>query len=101
MLLERELYDVEHAPNGYEALRKIYDHCPDLVLSDYMMPQMDGRELVTRLRRDYRTAGIPVLMLTAIDSEDTELQLINCGADDFVSKASKSEIMLARIRSLL
>ena len=101
ILLQREMYDVEKAYNGYEALQKVYEQCPDFILCDYMMPQMNGLELVNRLRRDPRTSSIPILMLTAVDSEENELQFINCGADDFVSKATKSEIMLARIRSLL
>ena len=101
ILLEREMYEVDKAYNGYQALEKVYQQCPDFILCDYMMPQMNGLELVTRLRRDPRTATIPILMLTAIDSEEAELQLMNGGADDFVSKASKSDIMLARIRALL
>ena len=101
LLLQREMFDVQEACNGYEALEKIYAHLPDLVLTDLMMPEMGGLVLVQRLRKDPRTASVPIIVLTAADSETNEVQIIGGGADDFVSKTANSEVMLARIHRLL
>ncbi|RMG44576.1 MAG: DNA-binding response regulator [Candidatus Dadabacteria bacterium] len=66
-----------------------------------MMPELNGAEMLRRIRADKRISSIPVLMLTANDSEEAELDLINCGADDFVGKSTSTDILLARVRRLL
>jgi type II secretory ATPase GspE/PulE/Tfp pilus assembly ATPase PilB-like protein len=100
-ILEREMFEVQQAVNGVEALELVFKEVPDFILCDLMMPKMSGLEFVKRLRKDPRTGSIPVLMLTAVDSEENELEVINNGANDFVSKSTRAEILLARIHALL
>lgn len=101
MLLERARYEVTGAGNGSVALEMLLENPPDLVLCDMMMPEMSGTELVTILRRDPMTRDIPVLMLTAADTQENELKLMSCGADDFVSKTTDQKILLARVERLI
>ena len=100
-LLEDSMYEVIQAADGKEALKAVYDRAPELVVCDLMMPKMSGREFVQALRNDKRTKNIPVIMLTAASTEENELELIRSGADDFVSKTAKSDILLARVGRLL
>jgi DNA-binding response OmpR family regulator len=100
-VLEQELFSVDVASGGHEALEMLYESMPDLIISDVMMPTMGGLELLQRLRSDKRLRDIPVLMLTANGSQEAELKLMNCGADDFVCKTTKMEIILARARRLV
>jgi len=101
LLLKREMYEVVEARDGLEALEKVYQEPPQIIILDIMMPRMNGVEILKKLRRDPRLRSIPVLMLTAADSESNEIQLINDGADDFISKTADSKVMLARIHRLL
>ncbi len=101
MLLQREMFDVDLAQNGLEGLEKTYQNPPNIIVCDLMMPHMDGVEMVQKLRRDGRINSIPVLMLTAADTEENEIHVLDCGADDFVSKTADSKVMLARIHRLL
>jgi CheY-like chemotaxis protein/nucleoside-triphosphatase THEP1 len=100
-LLEFEMFEVVSAADGHEALKLIYEQQPELVLCDLMMPNMNGEELLGRLRGDARTREIPVLVLTAAATEENELDLLKKGADDFVSKTARAEIIVARINRLL
>ena len=101
ILFEREMFDVVHAQNGFEALEKVYEVNPAIIVSDLMMPEMNGLEFLQKLRSNAGTKKIPVLILTASDSPDVELNLINSGADDFVSKTSTPALILARVHNLL
>jgi CheY-like chemotaxis protein len=100
-VLEQELFEVDVADGGHEALEKLYGSAPDLIISDVMMPKMGGFELLQRLKSDRHLRDVPVLMLTANGSEEAELNLMTCGADDFVCKTTKMEIILARARRLI
>jgi CheY-like chemotaxis protein len=101
MLFQRAMFDVRTAPHGAAALEMIFTDPPDVVVCDVMMPEMDGIETLKILRRDPATRAIPVLMLTAVDSEENELRLLESGADDFVSKTSDKRILLSRVEHLL
>jgi type IV pilus assembly protein PilB len=101
MLLRDQMYEVEEAADGKEALEAVYRQPPTLIVSDVMMPKLGGVELVKMLRNDKRTCNIPILMLTALDSEEKELQLIENGADDFVGKTADTRLFLARVQRLL
>lgn len=101
MLLEREMFEVSVARDGRTGLEAIYKNPPELVVSDVMMPNMSGVEMLRRLRADTRMRDLPVLMLTGNVTEEQELKLLSQGADDFVSKTAKTEILLARINRLL
>lgn len=101
MLLEREMFEVIEAGNGQEGMKQIYEHSPALVVCDLMMPVMDGRALLRKMQDNPNTKNIPVLMLTAIDSEENEIDLLSSGATDFVSKAASSEVFLTRVRKAI
>lgn len=99
--LNRELFEVFEAADGLVGLQMVYECNPDLIVCDLMMPKMNGMDLLQRIRADTQTNHIPVLMLTAADSEENELQLMVSGADDFVSKTAEHRVLLARIRRLI
>lgn len=100
-LLEFEMFEVVQAENGQDALKKIYEKTPEVVLCDLMMPRMNGLELIEKLRSDVRTRALPVIVLTAASTEDNELKLIKGGADDFISKTCRPEVIVARINRLI
>jgi len=104
-LLEIELraagYDVRVAPDGALALDAARERCPDLVLADVMMPNMDGFELTRRLRQDPRTATVSVIMLTARGLSADKLEGFAIGADDYIVKPFDTPELLARIRGVL
>jgi diguanylate cyclase (GGDEF)-like protein len=104
-LLEIELraagYDVRVAADGSLALDAARERCPDLVLADVMMPNMDGFELTRRLRQDPRTAGVSVIMLTARGLSADKLEGFAIGADDYIVKPFDTPELLARIRGVL
>ncbi|MCB0344477.1 MAG: response regulator, partial [Bdellovibrionales bacterium] len=73
----------------------------DAMVCDLDMPKMDGKQLLSALRAEARLASLPVLMLTGWDSEEKELDLIQAGANDFVSKSSSPALVIARLRRIL
>lgn len=96
-----EYYEVVTALNGPDALQKIVDTKPDIVLLDVMMPGMDGFEVCRRIKANPAVSHIPVVMVTALtDSEDRVRGLEN-GADDFLSKPVNDIALMARVRSLV
>jgi two-component system response regulator MprA len=76
-------------------------HNPDLIVSDVMMPRLDGLELVAALRADPRTAGTPVLLLSARAGQEAAIEGLEAGADDYLVKPFALEELLARVRALL
>ncbi len=104
-LLEIELkaagYDVRVASDGVQAMETAQDRCPDLVLADVMMPNMDGFELTRRLRQDPRTAAVSIIMLTARGLSADKLEGFAIGADDYIVKPFDTPELLARIRGVL
>lgn len=97
----KEQYDVEEAVNGKEGWEKIKRLNPDLVVSDIMMPLMDGVELAGRIKSEVLTAHIPVILLTAIGSEEKQLEGLKAGANDYITKPFTFEILASRISNLL
>ena len=104
-LLEIELraagYDVRVASDGALALTAAQERCPDLVLADVMMPNMDGFELTRRLRQDPRTSTVSIIMLTARGLSADKLEGFAIGADDYIVKPFDTPELLARIRGVL
>ncbi|HEY0736633.1 MAG TPA: response regulator transcription factor [Herpetosiphonaceae bacterium] len=98
MNLELEGCRVIAASNGREALERIRDNLPDLVLLDIMMPGMDGFEVLRRLRQ---FSTVPVIVLTAKDQEDDRIQGLELGADDYIGKPFSHRELLSRIRAVL
>jgi PAS domain S-box-containing protein len=95
-LLSRR-YDVRLASDGHEALQQALADPPDLVVSDVMMPQLDGMALVEELRADPRTARVPVLLLSARAGQEAAVEGLAAGADDYLVKPFSAEELLARV----
>ena len=92
---------VSCAANGKEALEKINESPPDIILLDWMMPRMSGPELTRRLRKDPVMKSIPIIMLTARVSEDDKVTGLNAGADDYIIKPFSPRELIARINAVL
>jgi two-component system phosphate regulon response regulator PhoB len=99
--LEREGYEVRCADDGATALNELQRRPPDLLVLDRMLPGYSGDELIAQIRRNERTAALPVIMLTAKAEEADELVGFALGADDYVSKPFSMKVLLARVRALL
>ena len=96
-----DLYHIEEASNGLLGKQKALELIPDLILSDVMMPEMSGFELCDYLKKDERTNHIPILLLTAKTSEESQLEGIHTGADDYITKPFSSAILKAKIAGIL
>lgn len=99
--LNRQGYDVVTAANGAEALEAAANEKPDLILLDLMLPSIDGTEVARRLKADPRTAGVPLIMLTAKGEETDVVVGLALGADDYITKPFSMKILLARIGVVL
>lgn len=99
--LEAEGYTVQTVTSAEAALEKLNGPLPDLVVADFHLPGMDGRELSRQLRLNRRTRTLPLLMLTSAREQDLERQGLESGADAYVSKSADMDVMLARLRALL
>jgi adenylate cyclase len=93
--------DVAAFPNGEQGWLAIQEILPDMALMDIRMPGIDGLSLCRRIKENPRTQFIPVIIVTALDSQNEELNAIESGADDFITKPFNSVILLTRVRSLL
>lgn len=100
-LFESRFFEVITAQDGIDALEKLAKTSPQLIVSDIMMPRMSGIDLLKKIRSNPKTARIPVVMLTAVDTDEKELQSLEVGADDFISKAEDPQIIVARVERIL
>ena len=89
------------AVDGVDALEKVEQHNPDLILLDIMMPKMSGFQVCRRLKNDSKTRDIQILMVTALNELGDIEQASECGTDDFVSKPVNKFELLTRVKSLL
>lgn len=96
-----EKFNVAHALDGEEGLTEARRTIPDLVISDVMMPKMDGYTLCRSLKTDERTSHIPLIMLTARGAVEDKLKGLETGADDYIAKPFNPEELLARINNLI
>lgn len=97
----RAQYNIHEASDGKEGWKKTLSLQPDLVVSDISMPLMNGIDLCKKIRTDQRTTQIPVILLTALSEEDTQLRGLETGASDFIAKPFNFEVLQSRIRNLL
>ena len=97
----RNYYKVMEAENGREGFEMAKKTLPDLILSDIMMPEMDGIELLQALKSDVVTSHIPLVLLTAKSSVDNQLEGLNYGADQYITKPFNTEILLAKVKNLI
>ncbi len=100
-LLESEDYLVITAENGVEALKLASTENLDIIVTDYVMPEMDGVMLIKKLKSQQETRAIPIMMLTAKDEEESELEGLGAGADDYLTKPIARKRFLARVARLL
>ncbi len=100
MSLEEKYHCVE-ASDAHKAEALVKQHLPDLILLDWMMPGISGINYIKSLRRNQKTANVPVIMLTAKTEEDNMLEGLESGADDYLRKPFSTKELLARIRALL
>ncbi len=101
MMLGNMGYNTDLANDGMEALELLEKNLPDLVISDVMMPRLNGFELCKRIKDDENTRLIPVVLLTGLDSTEDRIHGIKAGADDFISKPFHLEELQARVGSLI
>ena len=99
--LGKECYDVSLAPDGEEALLRVDEEAPDLVILDWMLPKVSGIEVCRRLRQGPKTRNIPIIMLTARGEETDRIRGLDTGADDYVVKPFSMTELTARVRAVL
>ncbi|HOW31674.1 MAG TPA: helix-turn-helix domain-containing protein, partial [Bacteroidales bacterium] len=99
--LTGKYYQVITASNGREGLEKALSAVPDIILSDVMMPEMDGISMLDALKNDFRTSHIPVVMLTAKADIQSKLHGLERGADAYISKPFNRDELLLQLRNLL
>ena len=94
-------YQCLEAENAQIAHALIVDHQPDIILLDWMMPEISGLELARRLKREPMSAEIPIIMLTARGEEDNKIQGLEAGADDYITKPFSPRELIARLKAVL
>ncbi len=99
--LLRQEFLIETAADGAEGLARIRAHRPDLVLSDVMMPVMNGIEMLAAIRRDPALTSLPVILLSARAEEEAEFEALQSGADDYIIKPFSARELFARVKSNL
>lgn len=99
--LKKEGFDVLKAENGEEGIELAKKHNPDLVLMDIMMPKMDGMEAVEKMRGDDKLKSIPIIFLTARSDEKTEVEGLNKGGDDYITKPISTTKLISRIKAVM
>ena len=99
--LEKEGYEVNEANDGEEAMMMASEKQPDLVLLDWMLPQLSGIEVCRQLRSRPETRNVPIIMLTARGEEADRIRGLDTGADDYVSKPFSVTELLARVRAVM
>lgn len=99
--MKSEGFKVEHTADGGEALLLVEETHPDLILLDWMLPNMSGIEICRRLRANEKTRNIPVIMVTARSEESDKLMGLDYGADDYITKPFSPAELIARCRAVL
>lgn len=102
MTLEEKGYNVIHGRNGKEALELIDENnLPEIIITDIIMPEMDGYELCRKVKENPKTKDIPVILLTQLANPDDVIKGLQAGADNFISKPYKDEFLFNRIKDIL
>ncbi len=99
--IAKEGFEVQIAMDGEEALIKIEEENPDLVLLDWMLPKVSGIEICRQIRASADTRNLPVIMLTARGEEDDRIRGLDTGADDYLTKPFSMTELMARLRAVL
>jgi two-component system phosphate regulon response regulator PhoB len=99
--LEKEGFEVKCIDNGADALESVYERSPDLIILDWMLPEISGIEVCNEIRFSESTKDIPIIMLTARSQESDKLRGFSSGADDYMSKPFSPKELIARIKSVI
>jgi two-component system, OmpR family, phosphate regulon response regulator PhoB len=99
--LEKQGFRVEEAADGQEALLRVAEAKPDLILLDWMLPALSGLEVCRQIRRRPATRDLPIIMVTARTEDQDAVRALDTGADDYIAKPFAMDALLARIRALL
>lgn len=99
--LESNNFKVVTAKDGQEGLDKVKEHKPDLIILDLMMPGMDGFEVCKSLKKDNKTASIPVIVLTALEQEEAAKKALSMGAEGYMVKPFEQDALLFTIKEFL
>ncbi len=94
-------FNIIEASDGVEAWELTQQYLPDFIVSDVMMPKMDGNQFCRMVKNNLSTSHIPVILLTALSSVEKQLEGLESGADDFVSKPFEEKVLIARVRNIL
>jgi DNA-binding response OmpR family regulator len=94
-------YRIMTAINGIDAFEKIYIDQPDLIISDVLMPEMDGLEFSKKLKSDIRTSHIPLILLTALSSHESKIEGLETGADSYIAKPFNKKHLQVRVKHLI
>ncbi len=99
--LEKQGFRVDEATDGQEALLRVAEARPDIILLDWMLPSLSGIEVCRQLRRRAETRDLPIIMITARTEDQDAVRALDIGADDYIAKPFAMEQVLARMRALL
>lgn len=99
--LENEGYSITIEMDGYKGLISAQTNTPHLILLDWMLPNLSGIEICRRIRRDKKTASIPIIMLTAKSEESDKIRGLDTGADDYITKPFSPKELISRIKAIL
>ena len=94
-------YKIFEAGNGEEGIKISLEEIPDLIISDLMMPKMDGFEMCDKIKNDERTSHIPIIMLTAKATNKDKIEGYETGADDYIMKPFDADVLKARVKNLV
>ncbi|MEI6556568.1 MAG: ATP-binding protein [Paludibacter sp.] len=97
----KDKFTVIQAGNGQEGFDKALRYTPDIILTDVMMPHVDGIALIKLIRNDYRTSHIPIIVLTAKTGENEEIKALEAGAEDFISKPFSTKSLLLKVNNYI
>ncbi len=101
MLLERAEFSITEVDNAQQAIYQLAEQRPDLIILDWMLPDIAGIELLHRLKKDNQYQDIPIIMLTARGAEEDKVRGLNAGADDYITKPFSPKELMARIHAVL
>ena len=101
IVLQNSQYTIIEASDGEEGFRKAVKHIPDIIISDVMMPKLDGVELCLKLKKELSTSHIPIILLTACSLDEQRIIGFKSGADDYIAKPFNSEVLEVRVNNLI
>lgn len=96
-----EHYKVYEAIDGQDGISKVHEAHPDLIISDVMMPKLDGLEMCKKLKGDLRTSHIPLILLTARTADQDKIKGLEIGADDYITKPFKMDLLMLRVQNMM